>query len=219
MDALDAVVGHAWHPSTPPFTTAIVNLSIAISAGVPQPGDPTVAMLEGKIRQLIGGVDAQGRPDPAGKRFLFVVAAANFATDRSTQCDAGGFVKQTPAILGTTIDGLVTVGGSTRDNEWWPGSCDGPAVEVAAPAENILVAATTGADHFRGPAPAGYGSGTSYATPYVSGIAARLLELHPNATPAELEARLKASPSRLADRDLPVPITAPPRKKTRAAAK
>jgi subtilisin family serine protease len=48
-------------------------------------------------------------------------------------------------------------------------------------------------------------SGTSFATPYVAGLAARLLEIDPTRTPTELEALLKDSPSHAADSGLPVP--------------
>lgn len=42
-------------------------------------------------------------------------------------------------------------------------------------------------------------SGTSYASPFVAGIAACLLEKYPDMTPAELETRIKATASHTAD--------------------
>jgi subtilisin family serine protease len=75
-------------------------------------------------------------------------------------------------------------------------------VEVLAPADHILCASTSGHNHYRGTwkdafitVSLDYSSGTSYATPFVSGIAARMLEADPTLTPAELEQRIKASSS------------------------
>jgi hypothetical protein len=48
-----------------------------------------------------------------------------------------------PATLGPSIAGLVTVGGITRENKLWSGSCHGGAVELFAPAEDVLVAVNT----------------------------------------------------------------------------
>jgi hypothetical protein len=58
-----------------------------------------------------------------------------------------------------------------------------------------------GHDNYRGTygtPPFDYSSGTSYAAPYVCGIAARMLEANPNLTPVELETMIKASPSFIA---------------------
>jgi subtilisin family serine protease len=216
MTALDAVIQHAWAPDAPPFRTAIINISHGLP---PRPGpsnEPSLATVEQKIRDMIGGVDAAGRPDPNGKRFLFVLAALNYYSPTSTLCDANRNVVFFPQTLGSSLDGLVTVGGTTRANDWWSGSCGGSAIDVAAPADDLLLASSSAIDHYLGPA-AGR-SGTSYAAPYVAGIAARMLELDPELTPAALERLLKASPSRVNDRDLAVPMIAV-RSKSRAAAK
>lgn len=216
--AFDAIIRHAWQPSTPQFSTAIITMSTGVYAA-PKPGAPTFADMERKIREMVGGVDAEGRPDPNGKKFLFTTAAYNSDPDpRYSQCDAQGNVRAYPSILGAGIDGLVTVGGITRENRWWSGSCGGPAVEVAAPAADMLVASTSARDHYRGPRP-NLRSGTSWSAPYVAGIAARLLETHPNATPAELERMLKSSISWLPDRNLPVPVIPPPVESKRRAAR
>ena len=108
-----------------------------------------------------------------------------------------------PAVLGPQLDGVVTVGGITRDNVWWSGSCQNEVVEVVAPADAPVLASNFAIDRYRRGAEV---SGTSFAAPYTAGIAARMLEIDPSRTPAELEALLKASPSRAADSGLPVPV-------------
>ena len=82
---------------------------------------------EKKIREMIAGVDAQGRPDANGKRFLFVVAGNNI----DNGCGRSGVVDRFPAILGKDIEGLITVGGMTEENSWWPGACRG-GLEILA---------------------------------------------------------------------------------------
>lgn len=191
ISGLQKVIEHAFAPTTPPFHTAIVNMSTAVDRSTPaQPP----ARMEALIRNMIGGVDAAGNPDPNGKRFFFVAAAGNDCSGRP--------ITWYPALFGP-IDGLVTVGGITPSNQVWSGSCAGASVELLAPAENMFVASMSGVDHYRYK-PDVLVSGTSYATPYVSGMAARMLEINRTLTPVELEQLLKASPSRATNSNLPV---------------
>lgn len=192
LRALEAVIDHAWAPTTPSFRTAIVNISGGLSAGG--------ARFAELVTRMTRGVDELGEADEHGKRFLFVAAAGNADAG---QCSDGGEVTIAPAVYGREISGLITVGGLSRANQFWAGSCGGPAVEMLAPAENIVAASSAGIDHYQH-YPQWVRSGTSYAAPYVAGMAARLLERHPDLTPAELEERLASSPSRVAG--LPVPI-------------
>ncbi len=194
LDGLNAIIRHAWSPDAPPFRTAIVNISgwvlEQITGGLD--GQPVpFAEVEQKISDMVGGVDASGKPDPDGKRFLFVVAANNV----DGGCGLSGYVDRFPAILGKRIDGVVTVGGMTAENSWWYGGCRGD-VEVLAPAKNIFSATITGRDHYRGKRP-NLRSGTSFAAPIISGIAAMLLSDRPYLTPAELEAWIVSTPSRI----------------------
>jgi subtilisin family serine protease len=192
--ALDAIVSHAFDPRTPPFRTAIVN----ISGHLPFADRGAYAAFEAKMLAMIGGVDRDGNPDPDGKRFLFAAAAGNLGLPeggRLGQCDEEGKVQQYPAVIARDVPGLLSVGGMNRDNRLWVASCIGDGVEILAPAADLLVASISGRDHYRGIRPDGGNSGTSYATPYVSGVAALLLELNPDLTPAELEARIKSSSS------------------------
>lgn len=192
---LKRVIAHAFDPATPQVQTAIINMSIGLIEA------PEVTAL---IERMTTGVDAEGNPDVNGKRFLFVTVAGNYYDDpRINQCDANGHVRGYPAVLAATIDGVVSAGGIDRENRLWSGSCRGALVEVLAPAADMFVASTYGRDTYRYK-PAVNASGTSWAAPYVAGMAARLLEADPRLTPAELEALLRNSPSRVDG--LPVPV-------------
>lgn len=193
LDGLQQVIEHAYAPTTPQFHTGI----ISISQGVDNTAVNAPVRLKAMMEKMIAGVDVNGNPDPNGKRFLFVVAAGN--------CGSGPIVSY-PAPYGT-LDGVITVGAITRQNTVWSGSCRIDAVDLLAPGEEMLVASLTGIDHYRYK-PDAVRSGTSYATPYVAGMAARLLELKPTLTPVELEAKLKESPSRVGPFAVPVMLPA-----------
>jgi subtilisin family serine protease len=193
LKTLDAIVQNAWDPVTPPFRTAIVNMSFAVNLA--SANDPRFAQFERKMREMIGGVDRDGNPDPNGKRFLFVTAAGNRAGGSADQCDANRNTNLFPAILGSSIDGLITVGGLDNTDRVWDRSCRGDAIDVYAPAAGVLVASISAHDHYRsGHVPYGgypQNSGTSFAAPYIAGIAALLLEKNPGLTPAEIENAIK----------------------------
>ncbi len=197
-DGLRAIIQNAWNPATPPFQTAVVNISGWMLEPLPTMADPhpvPYSEVEQMIRTMIGGVDANGRPDPNGKRFLFVVAANN--TDNG--CGADGIADRFPATLGTSIDGLITVGGMTEENRWWAGSCRGE-VGILAPSEGIFSATITANDEYRGTKP-NLRSGTSFAAPIVSGIAARILSDNPALTPQQVEQIIESTPSRIFNPD------------------
>ncbi len=178
--------------------TAVVNISgwvLEKLASMPDPSPVSYAAVEKKIREMIGGVDAQGRPDASGKRFFFVVAGNNI----DNGCGRSGVVDRFPAILGKDIEGLITVGGMTEENSWWPGACRG-GLEILAPSEGIFSATITANDHYRGQRP-NLRSGTSFAAPIISGIAARMLSEYPSLTPQEIESAIESTHSRIFDPD------------------
>ena len=198
LEGLNAIIRHAWDPSTPQFHTAIVNISGWVLERLVSMHDPApvpFATVEKKLRDMIGGVDATGQPDANGKKFFFVVSGNNV----DNGCGRAGVVDRFPAILGKQIDGLITVGGMTADNSWWPGACAG-GVEILAPSEGIFSASITANDHYRGTRP-NLRSGTSFAAPIIAGIAARMLSENPLLTPAELESFIVATPSRISNPD------------------
>jgi len=198
LEGLNDIIHHAWDPTTPQFHTAVVNISGWVLERLEANHDDapvTFATVERKIRDMIGGVDAAGNPDPNGKRFLFVVAANNV----DGGCGASGFIDRFPATLGQNVEGMITVGGMTADNTAWSGSCRG-SVEVLAPAQSIFSATITGLEDYRGRRP-NLRSGTSFAAPIISGIAARLLADRPDLTPQQLETWIDATPSRVMNPD------------------
>ncbi|HEY0643691.1 MAG TPA: S8 family serine peptidase [Nocardioides sp.] len=93
--------------------------------------------------------------------------------------------------------------GLSSDTSTWP--------DISAPGENItsscrfyLAICSTGLDFRNGPGALDIGtfntiSGTSMAAPHIAGIVAQLFQARPTATPAEIEAALKASAHKYAD--------------------
>jgi Subtilase family len=187
--ALDHIIRHAWSPAAPEFQTAVVTISIPAT---PLPHEPLYRELVEKVRAMTHGVDAEGKRDANGKRFLFTVAAGNIVP-------GADFCSTFPAILGPVTEGVIAVGGIGRDDLWWGGSCRSLA-EVVAPADSVLVASISGSNRFWTM------SGTSFAAPYVAGLAARHLELDPTLSPAELERLIRRTPSYADDSALPIPI-------------
>jgi subtilisin family serine protease len=201
LRALDDIVQHASAPSTPAFRTAIVNMSA--SPGFTSASDPQWLELERKMKLMIEGAN--------GRRFLFVTIAGNRAPEQmSSQCTASGDPLFYPSAAGGAIDGLITAGGIDRQNKPWASSCTG--ADILAPAEGMLVASISANNRYRGTAGTiDVTSGTSYAAPYVAGIAARMLESDPNLSPVELERRIKANAS--AGVAVLVETTPPPRRR------
>ncbi len=118
--------------------------------------------------------DAIARAGQAGH--LFVSAAGNFS-----QSIDPGFLKRYPA--GYDLDSILSVA-ATNDDDLLASFSDWGLINVdlAAPGENILSTSKGGGY--------GVGSGTSYATPHVAGIAALLKSLHPQWGAIELKQRI-----------------------------
>lgn len=151
----------------------IVSMSLG-AAGAADCAGPTVDMLEA-----------------LSERALFVVAAGN------------SYTRQTVSTPGCSPKAL-TVGAIDRDGNTAEFSSRGPSVDgktakpdIASQGVNVVSASTGGisGNEYR------LLSGTSMATPHVSGGAAIVLQAHPELSPSELKAMMTSS---VADTDTPV---------------
>ena len=101
-----------------------------------------------------------------------VVAAGNGTTDACTKWPS----RDTTAIV---------AGGMGPRDLWYSASNYGKCVDVLAPALSVVTAYQTGTKTV-------VGTGTSFASPVVAGIAALYLETHRTATPAQVAAAIVA---------------------------
>ncbi|MGQ4488064.1 type VII secretion-associated serine protease mycosin [Streptomyces sp. SAS_281] len=114
----------------------------------------------------------------AVRRDVVVVASAGNNGARPTR---------TPAYP-AAFDGVLAVAASGRDNERAPFSRPGSFVDVAAPGVDI-VSTAPGRGHCAD-------SGTSYAAPYVSAVAALMRAKYPRWTAAQIAARIEQTAER-----------------------
>jgi subtilisin family serine protease len=108
--------------------------------------------------------------------FFYAVAAGNEAQDA---CNVS------PARLGAANDGVMTVAATDQNNQEASFSNFGPCVDIWAPGVDILSTKLLGGTKTL--------SGTSMASPHVAGTAALYLSANPSATPAQIEAAIKAN--------------------------
>jgi membrane-anchored mycosin MYCP len=107
------------------------------------------------------------------KDVLVVAAAGNHAEL--------GSIPSYPA----SYDGVLGVGSINIEGVRAEGSQAGSYVDIVAPGEEVVVASRV-AGHY-------YGSGTSFAAPFVSGVAALVRSAYPNLTAKEVAQRLIAT--------------------------
>ena len=108
---------------------------------------------------------------------VIVVAAGNSSVPASTFAPAN-------------CDGVITVAASNRYGQKTSFTNDGPAVDIAAPGEDIVSTMNDG-DTGVGLPTYDLKTGTSMAAPYVAGVVALMLSIESSLTPADIEARIK----------------------------
>jgi serine protease len=109
----------------------------------------------------------------------FVIAAGNF------NADASGYAPG-------NCTGIITVAATTRAGGKASFSNFGTIVDIAAPGDSILSTLNSGAT-IPGADSYAYYSGTSMATPHVSGVAALMLSVNPLLTPDKIELYIKST--------------------------
>lgn len=127
---------------------------------------------------VIGGSDALDSAviNSVNSGIFYAVAAGNEAQDACTT---------SPARLGGLNDGIMTVAATDMNNQEANFSNFGDCVDIWAPGVDILSSKLLGGTRTF--------SGTSQATPHVAGTAALFLSSNPGATPAQVEATIKAN--------------------------
>jgi hypothetical protein len=102
-----------------------------------------------------------------------------------------------PVEYPAAYKGVLAVGATTEANKRAPFSNTGRHIALAAPGVNILSTLPTTRSRYRPETNYASWSGTSMATPHVTGAAALLAAQNPSWTPADVKRRLKASAATL----------------------
>jgi len=130
-----------------------------------------------------------GDPSPALDQAIDATIADGIVVVAAAGNDSGDACLLSPA----RVPSAVTVGATTEDDALASFSNRGPCVDLLAPGDEVLSAATWS------PTASTTKSGTSMATPHVAGAAALILGREPQLTPAAVAARLTslATPDRI----------------------
>ncbi|MFI6158086.1 type VII secretion-associated serine protease mycosin [Kitasatospora sp. NPDC051170] len=160
-------------------------------------GNGDVASLVAAIREAVDSgarvinisQDVRGAGDARFNGYADLLAAVQYAEQRNAVVVAstGNDGKEGdtyPAAFPTVL----AVGASDRNNERAPFSQYGAFVKVAAPGVNMLSTVPGGGQCVD--------NGTSFAAPYVSGMAALLVGAHPKWSPAQVRAWIEQSAQR-----------------------
>ena len=164
----------------------VLNLSLGAPADVPYVADPLALAVEsawasGLVVVVAAGNDGPAVTAPGDDPYVVTVGASDPHRTSSTADDTVPSWSGHQALSPSAKPDVVAPGVDIVSVR-----APGSAIDTAYPA------ARQGSDRFRG-------SGTSMATAITSGIAARLVAAHPEATPDDVKAALVASASRTSD--------------------
>lgn len=166
-------------------TTADIADAIIWASGGAVSGIPNNTTPARVINMSLGGTGSCGSTTQnainaaVGRGSVVVVAAGNANVD---------VANATPANCGN----VVTVASSDSAGNRSSFSNFGALIDVTAPGSSILSTLNSGATT-QGSASYAYYSGTSMATPHVAGLAAIMLSVNRNLTPAAVESLLKST--------------------------
>lgn len=163
-----------------------------LSGGEGSPTPPTATQLRRVVRAIdwvIADASSHGKPAVVNLSLSFhgdrqrLTAAmarledAGIAAAVAAGNDGGNACRHTPANIPTAL----TVGAMNRHDRVWSGSNVGRCVDLFAPGVSLRsVLDGGGAFTYRG------SGATSWATPYVTGVAALYLSRHPHAQPTQV---------------------------------
>jgi serine protease len=157
------------------------------AAGLPVPGVPDNPNPARILNYSLGG---SGPCSPADQHAINDVAAAGVLVVVAVANEPVNALRGTPE----NCQNVLTVAATNRDGGLANFSAYGPKVGVSAPGVEILTAANRG---IKAPIPNGDThtriSGTSFAAPLVSGVAALMLSLNPALTLQQLIGTLRAN--------------------------
>ncbi|MFF2081718.1 type VII secretion-associated serine protease mycosin [Kitasatospora sp. NPDC058162] len=141
------------------------------------------------VRVINISQDVRGAGDAHFGGYQELKAAIDFAEQKKVVVVASS---GNDGLEGDTYPGafptVLSVGASDRNNERAPFSQYGSFVKVAAPGVNMLSTVPGGGQCVD--------NGTSFAAPYVSGLAALLVGAHPDWTPAQVRAWIEQTAQR-----------------------
>ena len=121
--------------------------------------------------------------------------AVNYAIRRGVSVVAAAGNEDGPIGTPGNCQGVITVGAIERNNQRASYSNFGPKLDVVAPGTDILSTYNSG----KGPSGYTYFSGTSMATPFVTGVVALIKAVNPNLSPAAVTDIIDQSATDLRD--------------------
>ena len=123
---------------------------------------------------------------------LLVAAAGNVSANESREVFYPAAYSRWTRDPGVA-DSVIAVTGTTKDDAIGERARYGPEVDVAAPGDSVI---SLRAHDNSGKPGLFLSSGTSFATPFVTGLAALIKSYYPELTPAQIKARIVATTDR-----------------------